>query len=90
MISDATKDNLVTYALIGAIGYLFTSIGDYGHFIDLMSKDIESNKENNIELKQSVIKLWDFTDVRTEQEISNLKIEVNELKNKLDGCKKDH
>jgi len=55
MITKEVKDQLVTYAMVGAIAYLFTGIGEGKHERDV------SNTKQDVLLKSDG-KLWNYVD----------------------------
>jgi|TARA_R110000782_G_scaffold75943_2_gene151359 hypothetical protein len=55
MISKEVKDSLITYAMVGAIAYLFTGIGEGKH-----ERDVSNTKQDI--LLQSDGKLWNYVD----------------------------
>ena len=55
MISKEVKDSLITYAMVGAIAYLFTGIAEGKH-----ERDVSNTKQDI--LLQSDGKLWNYVD----------------------------
>ena len=55
MISKEVKDSLITYAMVGAIAYLFTGIGEGKH-----ERDVSNTKQDM--LLRSDGKLWNYVD----------------------------
>ena len=55
MISKEVQDSLITYAMVGAIAYLFTGIGEGKH-----ERDVSNTKQDI--LLQSDGKLWNYVD----------------------------
>ncbi len=55
MISKEVKDSLITYAMVGAIAYLFTGISEGKH-----ERDVSNTKQDI--LLQSDGKLWNYVD----------------------------
>ena len=96
MISEEVKNSLITYAMIGAIGYLFSGVSDGKHERDIFGVHLEY-------LKKSSDKLWEMKDydliskpqevkedyeyrlAEKDEKIKDLEHDLDILKTRLDG-----